>query len=43
MNKEVKKAMSLLEEKEGRRREKLKKAEEETAETREKLHNIKLP
>ena len=42
MNKDVKKAMSLLEEKEGRRREKLKKAEEETAETREKLHNIEV-
>lgn len=42
MNKDVKKAMSLIEEKEGRRREKLKKAEEETAETREKLHNIEV-
>lgn len=40
MNKDVKKAMAMIEEKEGRRREKLAKAEAEAAETREKLEQL---
>ena len=40
MNKDVKKAVSMIEEKEGRRREKIAKAEAETAATREKLEKL---
>ena len=40
MNKNVKKAVAMIEEKEGRRREKLAKAEAEAAETREKLEKL---
>ena len=40
MNKDVKKAVAMVEEKEGRRREKLAKAEAEAADTREKLKTL---
>lgn len=41
MNKDVKKAIAIIEEKEGRRREKLAKAEAEKKDTAEKLENVK--
>ena len=41
MNKEVKKAIAIIDEKEGRRREKLAKAEAEKNETSEKLEKVK--